>query len=278
MAWYDDEKLWQMAPGLFSAGVNWYAGNQKADQERKLLEGAKGPLDAQLQGMQGAALSQAQTTDPNALAADRFAQWNALYNPEAKKVEVDTVRDEFAKGRSGLSSYNLGLQGVPAGTMAANPRLAAMYAGQESARAKAAYQSMDEGQKYVNNLVSRAGSLGQQRQQNFSTGQSQMPKTQGNNFASILSGLAGNKDVMNGLFGALKGFVGSGAPSPMQQLAAQSNGSWDVLTAAQPSGWDFGPGNMPPAPDPFVRFDDWSGGDYSYNWGSDWNLGEGWGW
>jgi hypothetical protein len=171
--------------------------------------------------------------DPNAFAAQRFQQQQALINPVNQKEIDDAMRSLHAKGLLGAGTYNPGIAGfTPDGVTQVNPQMAAVYAGQGAARNQAAYGAMDEGQKYLNALLNRSGMLTNQASNVQSTGlagQGRLP-----------SRAAAFGQVASGLGGILKqpgvaGMLGQGV-----DWLGNKTGFWDSnFSGMQPSNFDM---------------------------------------
>jgi len=194
MATFDE--FWDRSgPGMLGLGVGLYNRHQAEREARKRLAGAQGPLfQSAMTGAQGM-LGQLGALNPDALAADRFnAQEALLAGPQAKDL-ADLQRTLYAKGMLGTANYNPGIEGIEPG-MLMNPHMAAFYAARNADRAKRAAGALDQGQRYADNLVTRASNL-----------QGLAGNTQGTGLAAARtqsSRAYGNAKLLKGAMGILK--------------------------------------------------------------------------
>lgn len=166
-----ERSFWDtMGPGMLQIGGGYLGQRMAANRAESDLRKAQGPLYDQLMGQAGKSLALAGNMDPQAMAAQRFAQQQALLAP-GKEADIQALmRQLVARGQLGVASH-----GAVAGTAATpgvpmNPQLAALYAAQAGATAKSAYDSQREGEDYLNNLLRRGGMLQSQAQNARSTG------------------------------------------------------------------------------------------------------------
>jgi hypothetical protein len=157
----DNGDFWSKAgPGLLDFGMGLYSRNAGMKEAEERLKRAQGPLYGQQMAAAGGMLNQAAGFDPNAAAADRFAQQQALVKPVQDKALTDYMRMLHAKGQLGTATYEQGLEGGTTGAgMLANPKLASFFAAQNAQRSKDAYAAMDQGQSYLDKLLNRSGML-----------------------------------------------------------------------------------------------------------------------
>ena len=234
----------RLGPGLLQTGMGVYGGRQanKADEER--LRRAQGPLYDQLMSQAGTSLSAAGSMDPKALGAERFATQQGLLAPGMEAQRAQLMRELQARGQLGTATF----QPVP-GTVATpgvpmNPQLAALYAAQEGAKAKSAYESLGEGERYLDTLLNRSKSLQGAAQTARSTGAQVTPykKTTGGMIAGGLTSLLKDPRAASAVWqGAKKipGMLGEG---------------WDWMTGAQAAPVPYMPNNISM---PNFSFDDW---------------------
>lgn len=155
--WWD--RLKQVGPGLFDIGAGIYnRSNAEQDAQRRLAQ-ARGPLyDASMAGA-NATLAQAGSFNPQDFAANRFAANRALVAPVQSKNLDDLMRRMYATGQGGISTYNPGVPGITPNGTPMNPQLAAFYAAQNADNSLTAYNSLTEGQNYLDALLKRSGML-----------------------------------------------------------------------------------------------------------------------
>lgn len=172
------EELKPFGPGLLEQAGTLY-GDRRAVQEReKLLRRAQGPLYDTQQQMAGQSLGLARGMDPKAMAAERFAAQQALLAPGNERDMQNLMAELQRKGMLGVASF----QPVP-GTVATpgqalNPYVASLLAAQQGAKERSAFDSLREGEMYLDQLVRRGGTLQTQAQGARSTGQYAMERGQ----------------------------------------------------------------------------------------------------
>lgn len=91
--------------------------------------------------------------DPKAHAAERLAAQQELLAPQRAAEEANMMRKLQAKGLFGLGSH----EGSTSG--AQNPFAAALYGARSQADKKAAYESLNEGEAYLDRLLKRSGGM-----------------------------------------------------------------------------------------------------------------------
>jgi len=160
-----------VGPGAIETGGNIFLGNRASQEAEKRLRRAQGPLYDQQQVMAGQALNLARGMDPKAQAAERFAAQQALVAPGNEAEMQALMRQLQAKGMLGAASFSpvAGTANTTGGPM--NPQLAALFAAQQGAKNTAAYQSLGEGEQYLNDLIRRGGMLQQGAQGARASGQ-----------------------------------------------------------------------------------------------------------
>jgi hypothetical protein len=164
----------QVGPGLIGTGFNIYKGRQEEKEAEERLRRSQGPLYDQLQSMAGTSLNLAGGMNPQALATDRFGAQQALLEPGREAQRQQLMRQLAAKGMLGVASHSpvAGTTATPG--VAMNPHMAALLAAQEGAKSQAAYQSLGEGEQYLDRLLNRGGMLQRQAQGARATGQQAM--------------------------------------------------------------------------------------------------------
>lgn len=242
--------------GLLGTGAGYMTtkAGEKDDERRKAA--SQDPLFMQMQNAAGQSMSLAGNTDPKAHAAERFGAQQALVEPGNKAKELEVLRRLHASGTSGLGSNAPVAGTVSTPGQPVNPQLAALYAAQQGAKETASYNSLREGEGYLNNMLSRAGMLSNagnnRRTQNLAATPSKSPGMG----TQLLSGLAGslmkNPGMLGQGFDAIKSLFG-GDSSSLQ------------LPATDPGGYDFGSWSMPSQK--FETFDyGYGGSDGGYDW------------
>ena len=152
--------FWEgLLPGMIQTGAGIYSEKLARDEAQKRLRAAQGPLYQQMQGMAGKSLGLAGSMDPKAMAAERFGAQQDLLAPQFKLDEQSLMRDLQKRGMLGVASHapvpgTTQTPGVPV-----NPQLAALYAAQAGAKSRSAYESLGEGERYLDQLINRGGML-----------------------------------------------------------------------------------------------------------------------
>jgi len=156
----DYSDFWgKLGPGLLNLGAGLYTSSLANKDAASKLTAAQGPVYNAATSGTAATLGDAGNFDPNAFAAQRFAQQQALVAPVQQKQVSDLTRQLYARGMLGAGVYNPGVEGYTPNGSVVNPQLAALYAAQAAQQSKDAYGALDQGQNYLNTLVSRANSL-----------------------------------------------------------------------------------------------------------------------
>jgi len=180
-----------IGPGLLQTGMGVYSGKQADKAAADKLRRAQGPLYDQMLGQAGKSLAMAGSMDPKAMAAERFGAQQALLEPGNEAARQKLMRELYSKGMLGAASYTPvpGTVATPGQPM--NPQMAALLAAQEGAKSKAAYESLGEGEQYLNNLLGRSTGLQSSATAARAAGLQATPykKTTGGMIASGLTGL-----------------------------------------------------------------------------------------
>lgn len=234
------DNFWSKAgPGLLDFGLGLYNKRQAQNEAAQRLQAARGPLyDRTTQAASGM-LSQAGDFDPQKFATDRFNAGEALVAPVQEKQLNDLMSTLRARGQLGISTYNPGVAGITPNGTSMNPQLAAFFAAQGADRSRRAYDSLDQGQNYLDNLVKRTGMLNTQATNLQSTG-IQAQNTQPSRAAAtgeILKGAAGvlkNAGAVKDIFSALPGMISGGA-NWLKNIFSPS----DTLLGGYDTGNDF---------------------------------------
>lgn len=170
MASFWEDILTKAGPGLFETGLGLYIGNLEKDRAAKQLRKAQGPLFDQSQRLAGQSLTRAEGMDPKTMAAERFAAQQDLLAPGREADLQSLMRRLQKQGMLGAASYAPVPGTVQQPGVAMNPQLAALFAAQEGAKAKSAYDSLGEGEKYLDQLITRGGTLQRSAEQARSAG------------------------------------------------------------------------------------------------------------
>lgn len=230
MAGYDD--FWTKAgPGLLDFGLGAITRNQGQQEAADKLGTAQGPLYQDATNAARGMFTQLGSADPQAFAKQRFDAQQALVAPVQDKQFDDLYRKLYAKGQLGIADYNPGVEGITPNGTAMNPQLAAFFAAKNAQRSKDAYGAMDQGQKYIGDLVSRAGMLQRTAAGAQGTGL-EAQRTQPSRAAS-------NSELLRGVSGVLKNAGGFAA------LPGAIRSASDAFGVTQPGG----PGIMRTATD-----------------------------
>jgi hypothetical protein len=119
-----------------------------------LNTGAQGMLD-KLMGGARSSLDMAGDFNPETMAAKRLAAQQALLAPRRAAEDASTLRKLQAKGLVGMQSAEHG---------GSNPFTNATQAARAQADSQAAYDSLTEGEKYLDRLLGRSGGMLKQAQ------------------------------------------------------------------------------------------------------------------
>lgn len=161
----------EIGPGLLQTGGNIYLRNRASKEAESRLRRAQGPLYDQQQRLAGESLNLAGGMDPTAMAADRFAKQQALVEPGNQADLLALQRQLQAKGMLDSASFAPVAGTVSTPGVAMNPQLAALFAAQQGAKERASYNSLREGNDYLDQLLNRSGMLQRQAQGAQATGQ-----------------------------------------------------------------------------------------------------------
>ena len=157
--------FWEtMGPGLLGVGADIYGEQSKARANKKLLQQARGPLYEQQQRLAGQSLSRAEGMDPKAMAAERFAAQQALVEPSNEAERQKLMRALQSQGLLGLASHGAVPGVTTTSGQAVNPYMASLLAAQATAKNRAAYESLAEGEGYLDRLINRGGAAQGQAQ------------------------------------------------------------------------------------------------------------------
>lgn len=208
----DYDSFWSKAgPGLLDFGTGLYSKNAAEKEAAARLAAARGPLYNQQMNAASGMLTQAGSMDPTAFAADRFKANQDLVRPVQDQQLDSLMRRLRATGQLGIATYNPGVEGITPNGTAMNPQLAAFYAAQNAATAKASNASLQQGQDYLDNLVKRSGMLSgaaEGTQRSGLEGQRTQPSSAAGNAELLKSGLKVLGDT--GLLKGAGGMIGSG--------------------------------------------------------------------
>ena len=172
------ESVWsQCGPGLLEQAGSFYGQQRQASEREKLLRRAQGPLYDQQQQMAGQSLALARGTDPKAMAAERCAVQQNLLAPGNEADMNNLMQMLQSKGLLGLSSYSA-VPGAQQQGASANPYVTSLLAAQQGAKQKSAYDSLAEGERYLDQLVRRGGALQGQAQDARYSGQAALQQAQ----------------------------------------------------------------------------------------------------
>lgn len=155
---YGDEFWGNVGTGLLSAGAGFYANEEARKRGEQRYQQAQGPLYNKMIEQAGTSLDLAGSMDPKAHAKERYDAWTNLQKPGWEEEDLAIQRANFARGTSGLSTH-APVSGVAAPEGGMNPRWAAAYAAREKAKEQAAYDSLNQGEAYLNNLLNRGTKL-----------------------------------------------------------------------------------------------------------------------
>jgi len=208
-----------VGPGLLSTAGGFYGARQEQKQAEEDLRRSQGPLYDQMMGMAGTSFGQAAGMDPRAMAADRFKAQQALVEPGNEAQRLQLMRELQKKGMLGAGSFApvAGTTATPG--VAVNPQMAALLAAQEGAKSRAAYESLGEGEQYLDRLLGRGSKLASTattaRGENLAQRQRAGVKSQGGIGSQLLSAVLKDPKMAMGMLGQgldfLKGLGGGGA-------------------------------------------------------------------
>src|SRR3990167_843483 len=205
----------QFGPGLLEQAGSLYGQRRQASEREKLLRLAQGPLYDQQQQMAGQSLALARGTDPKAMAAERFAEQQKLLAPGNEADMNNLMQMLQSKGLLGLSSYSA-VPGTQQQGASVNPYVASLLAAQQGAKSKSAFDSLKEGEQYLDQLVRRGGALSGQAQQGqvaqqYALQQAQVRGRKPNITDTLLKGgmkLLSNKPAQDAIWAQLKKLPG----------------------------------------------------------------------
>ena len=167
-----DKSFWEvLGPGLLETGGNIYTSGRASSEAEKRLRRAQGPLFDVQQGLAAKSLANAGSMDPKAAAAEWFAAQQGLVAPSNLQAQQNLMQELQAKGMLGLASHSAVPGTAPTPGVAMNPQLAALFAAQEGAKQKSAYQSLAEGEAQLDRMIDRSDTLQGSAQRARATGQ-----------------------------------------------------------------------------------------------------------
>ena len=192
---YADQDFWgalkAAAPGMLSAGMNWYANRGLRQEGQNELNTAQGPDYQAPMAASRTALANAGSLDPKAAGADWLGQQRQLLAPGDSADEAGLMRMLNASGMLGAASY--GVQGPGAApNVAQNPLAATYYAQRNNRDARMAAEATDRGQGMIDTQLKRSAELQNQAQQNRSSTVNTRAGTVGSpatNTAQLMKGL-----------------------------------------------------------------------------------------
>lgn len=103
----------------------------------------------------GKVMGQAQDFNPQTFAVERFNQWQGLLAPQREQQMNSLISGLRAKGQTGLSVNSPTQDGI----VGLNPLANSFAAAWAQSDKEAAYRSLDEGEKYLDNLLNRQKGL-----------------------------------------------------------------------------------------------------------------------
>jgi len=206
-----------LGTGLLQTGVGVLSGKESEKAMLERLKAARGPLYDQEIGLASKSLALAGNMDPKAAAAERFAAQQGLVAPSNEADEQALMRKLQAKGMLGVASYGAVPGTAPQPGVAMNPYLAALYAAQAGAKNKAAYDSLGEGERYLDQLINRSQKL-QAAPVDRASAMYRMTPLKQSTSSRLLQGagsLLSNPEIVKGIGGLFSGlFGGSKTPTP----------------------------------------------------------------
>lgn len=158
-----DTDFWRRAgkaaPGLFDLGVGVYGMSAAEDEAEQRLKAAQGPqYDAAL-AASSTALKRAGSLDPQKAAQQRFKAQSGLLAGKDAADEAALLRMLHHQGMLDVANFNPGVKGITPSGVAMNPHLAAFYAGRGARDATMAADSLDYGDRTLDNMLKRSGML-----------------------------------------------------------------------------------------------------------------------
>lgn len=157
-----DTSFWStFGPGLLQFGAGLANQSNVQDEQNQRLQTTQGPLYNQQIGLAANSYNQAGSVNPQDIAAQRFAQQQSLVAPSNEADMQDLFRRLQAKGLLGVESYGAVPGTAQTPGQPVNPFMASLAAAQAGAKNTAAYQSLNEGEQYLNNLLNRGNTLNQ---------------------------------------------------------------------------------------------------------------------
>ena len=218
-----------LGPGLLKVGGELFLQNRANKENDSLLRRAQGPLYDQMNAQAGKSLALADSMDPKAMAAERFNAQQGLLAPGQEADRLKLMRELQAKGLLGVASHQPVPGTVATPGVAMNPHMAALFAAQEGARARSAYDSLREGEGYLTDLLRRSGMLQGQAQNARATGLATTPRrpsTAGILGRGAMDALK-DKQTRDAIFGYAK------------QVPGMISGALDWLRPSAPASYDY---------------------------------------
>jgi hypothetical protein len=155
-SWWD-----QFGPGLLGTGVDLYGQKAAGRQQTNFMRDVRGPQYGTEQALAGRSLALAGNMDPNAAAAKRYTEQQALMAPGEEAQRQELMRMLHSKGLLGLSSHGAIPGVVTTPGQPVNPYVASLLAAQQTQRAKSAYDSLNQGEAQLDRLIGRSNTLQQ---------------------------------------------------------------------------------------------------------------------
>jgi hypothetical protein len=237
-----------LGTGLLQTGVGVLAGKESEKAMLERLKAARGPLYDQEIGLASKSLALAGGMDPKAAAAERFAAQQGLVAPSNEADEQALMRKLQAKGMLGVASHGAVPGTAQTPGVAMNPHMAALFAAQAGAKNKAAYDSLNQGEAYLDNLLKRSNTLQSGANQRAAQVYQMTPAKQSTS-SRLLQGagsLLGNADISKAIGGLFSGMFGKSTPTapaarmPAPMAPPVSDYSFDF--SPDYADYDFGPG------------------------------------
>ncbi len=205
---YGDQFWGNIGTGLLQTGAGFYADEEARKRGEQRYAQAQGPLYNKMIEQAGKSLDLAGSMDPKAHAQERYDAWTGLQQPGWEEEDLALDRKLYARGQGGIRTH-APVAGVRAPEGGMNPQYAALYAAREKAKEQAAYDSLNQGESYLNNLLNRGTNL-----QNSATVNTGRVQEQRKNIPSktswgeqIATGIMKNPQMISGLFKELPGML-----------------------------------------------------------------------
>lgn len=214
-----NDNFWgNIGSGLLSGAAGYYTGKSAEDDAKKKLAAAQGPLFQQQQALAGQAYNTATSMDPTAMAKNRFNEWESLTDAGRVRQEQELQRKLLKQGQLGIAS-NAPVEGADVTPgQPVNPQLAALYAAQAGQKRQAAFDSMNEGQRYLDATLQRGGMLSRDAQAQRAGNLAVQPPSAPSLGSQILGGLGKSVMANPGMLTGLLGKAGGGGGIDMSWL------------------------------------------------------------